>query len=137
MCFLKVSPMKGVMRFGKKWTLASRYIEPFEILERIGMVVYRLDLPPNMSQAHPVFRVLMLRKYISDPSHVLQPQSIELNEDLTFEEEPVAIVDYQVRQLRSKVIPMVKVLWKSNSVEEYTWETEAEMRAKYPYLFPQ
>ena len=61
---------------------------------------------------------------------------MELNEDLTFEEEPVAIVDYQVRQLRSKVILMVKVLWRSNSVEEHTWETEAEMRAMYPYLFP-
>ena len=134
--FLKVSPMKGVMRFSKKEKLAPRYIGPFEILERIGMVVYRLDLPSNMSQVHPVFHVSMLRKYISDPSHVLQPQSVELNENLTFEEEPVAIVDYQVRQLRSKVIPKVKVLWGSNSVEEHTWETEADMRAMYPYLFP-
>ena len=134
--FLKVSPMKGVMRFGKKGKLAPRYIGPFEILEKIGMVAYRLALPPNMSQVHPVFHISMLRKYISDPSHMLQPQSVDLNGDLTFEEEPVAIVDYQVRQLRSKVIPMVKVLWRSNSVEEHTWETEAEMRAAYPYLFP-
>ena len=79
----------------------------------------------------------MLRKYISDPLHVLQPQSVELNEDLTFEKEPVAIVDYQVRQLRSKVIPIVKVLWRSNNVKEHTWETEAEMRVMYPYLFSQ
>ena len=135
--FLKVSPIKGVMRFGKKEKLAPTYIGPFEILERIGMVAYRLALPPNMSQVHPVFHISMLRKYISDPSCVLQPQSVELNEDLTFEEEPVAIVDYQVRQLRSKVIPMVKVLWRSNNVEENTWEIEAEMRAMYPYLFPQ
>ena len=84
--FLNVSPMKGVMRFDKKGKLASRYIEPFEILERIGMVAYRLALPPNMSQVHPVFHISMLRKYISDPSHVLQPQSVELNEYLTFEE---------------------------------------------------
>ena len=61
---------------------------------------------------------------------------MELSENLTFEEESVAIIDYQVRQLRSKVIPMVKVLWRSNSVEEHTWETEAEMRAMYLYLFP-
>ena len=61
---------------------------------------------------------------------------MELDEDLTFEEEPVAIVDYQVRQLRSKVTPMVKVLWRSNSVEEHTWETEAEMQVMYSYLFP-
>ena len=99
------------------------------------MVAHRLALPPDMSQVHPVFHVSMLRKYISDPSHVLQPQSVEVNDDLTYEEEPMAIVDYQVRQLRSKTIPMVKVLWRSNDVEEHTWETEAEMRAKYPYLF--
>ena len=61
---------------------------------------------------------------------------MELNEDLTFEEKPVAIVDFQVRQSRSEAIPMVKVLWRNNSVKEHTWETEAEMRAMYPYLFP-
>ena len=134
--FLKVSQMKSVMRFGKKGKLAPRYIGPFEILERVGAVAYCLALSPDMLQVHPVFHVSMLRKYISDPSHVLQPQSVEVNDDLTYEEEPVAIVDYQVRQLRSKTIPMVKVLWRSNNVEEHTWETEAEMRAKYPYLFP-
>ena len=135
--FLKVSSMKGVMRFGKKEKLAPRYIRPFEILERIGMVAYRLALPLDMSQVHPVFHVSMLRKYISDPSHVLQPQSVEVNDDLTYEEEPVAIVDYQIRQLRSKTIPMVKVLWRSNNVEEHTCEMESEMCAVYPYLFPQ
>ena len=135
--FLKVSPIKGMMRFGKKEKLALRYIGPFEILERIGMVAYLLALPPDMSQVHPVFHVSMLRKYISDPSHVLQPQSVEMNDDLTYEAEPVAIVDYQVRQLILKAIPMVKVLWRSNNVDEHTWETEAEMRAAYPYLFPQ
>ena len=124
------------MRFGKKKKLASRYIGPFEILERVGIVTYRLALPPNLSQMHQVFHISMLRKYILDPSHVLQPQNVELNEDLMFEQEPIAIVDYQVRQLRSKVIHMVKVLWRSNNVEEHTWGTEVEMRAMYPYLFP-
>ena len=81
------------------------------------MVAYRLALPPDMSQVHPVFHVSMLRKYISNPSHVLQPQSVELNEDMTFEQEPVEIVNYQVRQLRSKVILMVKVLCRNNNVE--------------------
>ena len=70
--------MKGVMRFGKKGKLAPRYIGPFEILERIGMVAYRLALPSDISQVHPVFRVSMLRKCISDPSHVLQSQSVEV-----------------------------------------------------------
>ena len=108
--FLKVSPMKGVMRFGKKDKLAPRYIRPFEIKSRVGEVAYRLVLPPELSQIHSVFHVSMLRKYIPDPSHVLQPQAVEISEDLTYEEYPVAIVDRQVRQLRTKEIPMVKVL---------------------------
>ena len=124
------------MRFGKKGKLALRYIGHFEILRKVGMVAYQLALPPNLSQVHPVFHVSMLRKYISDPSYILQLQRMEVNEDLTDEEEPIAIVDHQVCQLRSKQISMVKVLWRSNNVEEHTWETEAEMRVAYPYLFP-
>ena len=84
--FLKVSPMKGVMRFGKKGKLALRYIGPFEIRSRVGEVAYRLVLPPELSRIHPVFHVSMLRKYVADPSHVLQPQAVELSEDLTYEE---------------------------------------------------
>ena len=122
--FLKVSPMKGVMRLGKKGKLAPRYIGPFEIQSRVGEVAYRLVLPPELSRIHPVFHLSMLRKYISDPSHVFQPQIVELSEDLTYEEYPVAIVDRQVRQLRTKDIPMVKVSWSNHTVEDYTWETE-------------
>ena len=85
--------MKGVMRFGKKGKLAPRYIGPFEIRSRVGKMVYILVLSPELSRIHPVFHVSMLRKYISDPSHVLQPQTVELSEDLTYEEYPVAIVD--------------------------------------------
>ena len=79
------------MRFGKKGKLAPRYIEPFEIRSRVGEVSYRLVLPPELSWIHPVFHVLMLRMYIPDPSHVLQPQTVEINEDLTYKEYPVAI----------------------------------------------
>ena len=82
-----------------------------------------------------MFHVSMLRKYISDLSHVLQPQTVEMSEDLTYEEYPVAIVDRQVRQLRTKNIPMVKVLWSNHTVEDCTWETEAVMQESYPYLF--
>ena len=89
--FLKVSPMKGVMRFGKKDKLAPRYIGPFEIKSRVGEVAYKLVLPPELSRIHPVFHVSMLRKYIPDPSHVLQPQTVEISEDLTYEEYLVAI----------------------------------------------
>ena len=91
--FLKVSPMKGAIRFGKKGKLAPRYISPFEIQSRVGEVAYRLVLPPELSRIHIVFHVSMLRKYIADPSHVLQPQAVELSKELTYEKYPVAIVD--------------------------------------------
>ena len=91
--FLKVSPMRGVMRFGKKGKLAPRYVGPFEIVDRVGDVAYRLELPPNFANVHPVFHISMLRKYVPDPSHVLQAQEVEISEDLSYEERPVAIVD--------------------------------------------
>ncbi|PKI41878.1 hypothetical protein CRG98_037748 [Punica granatum] len=98
------------MRFGKKGKLSPRYIEPYEILERIGKVAYRLALPPKLSRIHNVFHVSMLCKYIPDPSHVLSYQPVELNEDLTYEEEPVEILDRKEQVLRTKRISLVKVL---------------------------
>ena len=82
-----------------------------------------------------MFHVSMLRKYIPDPSHVLQPQTVEISEDLTYKDYPVAIVDRQVRQLRTKEIPMVKFLRSNHIVEDCTWETKAVMQESYPYLF--
>ena len=108
---LRVSPMKGVMRFGKKGKLSPRYIGPFEILERVGEVAYRLALPPSLSAVHPVFHVSMLRKYHGDPSHVFDFSSVQLDKDLTYEEESVAILARQVRQLRSKSYTSVRVQW--------------------------
>ncbi|KAL5555342.1 hypothetical protein UlMin_037578 [Ulmus minor] len=133
--FLKVAPMKGVMRFGKKGKLSPRYIGPFEILERIGKVAYRLALPPELSYVHNVFHVSMLRRYVSDPSHVLENEPIEVHKDLTYEEQPVQILDRKDKTLRNKVISLVKVLWRNHKVEEATWEREDEMRTKYPHLF--
>ena len=101
--------MKGVMRFGKKGKLSPRFIEPFEILSRVGEVAYKLALPPSLSAVHPVFHVSMLRKYIPDESHVLSLDSVELVPDLTFEEEPTTILDRQVRKLRTKEIASMKV----------------------------
>ncbi|XP_069149984.1 uncharacterized protein [Solanum lycopersicum] len=95
----------------------------------------RLALPPSLSAVHPVFHVSMLRKYISDESHVLSLDSLELGPDLTFEEKPIAILDRQVRKLKTKEIASVKVQWKHRSVGEATWETESDMRARYPQLF--
>ena len=133
--FLKVAPMKGVMRFGKKGKLSPRYIGPFEIIERIGKVAYRLALPPELASVHSVFHVAMLRKYISDPSHVLQHEPIQIHEDLSYEEQPVQILAREERKLRSRSIPMVKVQWKNHNVAEATWEVEEEIRQKYPHLF--
>ncbi|KAL5550449.1 hypothetical protein UlMin_000625 [Ulmus minor] len=118
--FLKVAPMKGFMRFGKKGKLSPRYIGPFEILERIGKVAYKLALPSELSTVHNVFHVSMLQKYISDPSHVLESEPIEIREDLTYEEQPVQILDRKDKALRNKVIPLVKVLWRNHKVEEAT-----------------
>ncbi|KAL5564907.1 hypothetical protein UlMin_028071 [Ulmus minor] len=112
--------MKGMMRFGKKGKLSPRYIVPFEILERIGKVAYRLALPPELSSVHNVFHVSMLQKYVSDTSHVLENEPIEVYEDLTYEEQPVQILERKDKTLRNKVIHLVKVLWRNHKVEEAT-----------------
>ena len=91
--FLEVIPKRGVVRFGKRGKLSPRFIGPFEILERIGVVAYRLVLPPSMSGVHEVFHVSMLRKYTPDPSHVVDWSQIEVGTDGTFKEGPVCIVD--------------------------------------------
>ena len=98
-------------------------------------MAYKLALPPSLSVVHPVFHVSILRKYIPDESHVLSLDFVELGPDLTFEEEPIAILDRQVRKLRTKEISSVKVQWKYRLVEEATWETESDMSARYPHIF--
>ena len=108
--FLKISPWKGVLRFGRRGKLSPRYIEPYEILSKVGPISYRLKLPPELSRIHDTFHVSMLKKYILDPSHVLREQPVQLKENLTFEETPVQIIDRKEQVLRSKVIPLVKVL---------------------------
>ncbi|XP_070007881.1 uncharacterized protein [Nicotiana sylvestris] len=133
---LKVSLMKGVLRFGKKGKLSPRFIGPFEVLRRVGEVAYELALPPNLSGVHLVFHVSLLQKYHADLSHVLDFSTIQLDESLGYEEEPVAIIDRQDRQLRSKRISAVKVQWRVQPVEEVTWESEEDTRSRYPHLFP-
>ena len=127
--------MKGVMRFGRKEKLSPRFIGPFEILERRGEVAYRLSLPPGLSAVHPVFHVSMLRRYVPDESHILQWDALSLDSSLTFEEEPIAILDRQVRKLRTKEVPMIRVQWRHRPPEEATWEVEDHMRTRYPQLF--
>ena len=124
-----------MIRFQNKGKLNSRYIGPFRILERIGLVAYRLDLLRDLERIHSVFHVSKLRKYIFDPSHVLEAPFIELKEDLSFEVQPVRVIDQKLKELRNKAILIVKVLWKNDIVEEMMWETEASMRSHYSYLF--
>ncbi|XP_070019795.1 uncharacterized protein [Nicotiana sylvestris] len=133
--FLRVSPMKGVMRFGKKGKLSPKFIGLYEISYRVGVVAYRLALPPELTFIHPMFDVSMLKKCISDSSQVIEAPAIPLDEKLSYEEKPMAIVDRQVRKLRSKEIVFVKFLWRNHTVEEANWEVEKDMQAKYPHLF--
>nr|XP_009618048.1 uncharacterized protein LOC104110291 [Nicotiana tomentosiformis] len=132
--FLKVSPMKGIMRFGRKGKLSPSYIGPYSILERIGLVAYRLGLPPELSSLHPVFHVSM-KKYFHYPSHVIDRHDREFNDTLSYEEVPVDVIDMQVRRLRTKDVASVKVMWSNHLVEKATWEQEEAMKEKYPYLF--
>ena len=102
----------------------------FEIVERVGPVAYRLDLPEELSRVHNVFHISMLRKYIPDPSHVLETPEIKLRDDLSYEEQPVQILGREEKELRNKTISLVKVLWRNHLVEEATWEREDLMQSQ-------
>ncbi|XP_062103606.1 uncharacterized protein LOC133814692 [Humulus lupulus] len=135
--FLRVTPRKGisVKRFGKRGKLSAKYAGPFEILDRVGNVAYRVALPPSLSRVHNVFHVSQLRKYVSDPSHVLSYETLGLQEDLSFNERPVKILDRKDKVLRNKTISFVKVLWRNSVVQEATWELEFDMLQQYSELF--
>ncbi|GJR20793.1 hypothetical protein Tco_0969320 [Tanacetum coccineum] len=133
--FLKVSPCRGVRRFGLKGKLSPRFIGPFEILDRVGEVSYRLALPPQLSHVHNVFHVSLLRGYNYHPYHVVQYPFDKIREDLSFVEQPETILDRQERVMRTKSIPLVKVLLKNHPEREETWENEEVMRADYPHFF--
>ncbi|XP_019103705.1 uncharacterized protein LOC109134418 [Beta vulgaris subsp. vulgaris] len=124
------------MRFGKKGKLSPKFIGPYEILDRVGNVAYRLALLTELSHVHNnVFHISQLRRYIPDKSHVLQPEIVQIVENLSYEERPIKILDSKVRSTWKKDVKIVKVLWSNQKSEEATWEPEAEMRKKYPELF--
>ncbi|KAL4016735.1 hypothetical protein IC575_024392 [Cucumis melo] len=132
MVFLKVAPMKGVLRFAKKGKLSPRFVGPFEILERIGPVAYRLALPPSFAAVHDVFHISMLRKYVADPTHVVDFEPLQISENLSYEEQPVEVLARRSkpRSRNSSQNPLA-----NHGVEEATWEKEEDMRAQYPELF--
>ena len=133
--FLKVMPKRGVVRFGKRGKLAPRYIGPFEVLERVGTIAFRLALPPSLSSVHEAFHVSMLQKYTPDLAHVVDWGEITVDTDVTFKEGPVRILDSLDQVLRRKTVRLVKVLWRHQGVEEATWKCDDTMRATYPFLF--
>ncbi|XP_027155243.1 uncharacterized protein LOC113755438 [Coffea eugenioides] len=120
---------------GKGKKLQPRFVGPYKVVQRVGNVAYKLELPPSLSRMPNVFHVSMLKKYHPDLSHILQLESIEIDETLTYEEKPVKLLDRKVKKLRNKRIPLVKVLWRNHGQEEATWEVEEAIRGKYPDLF--
>ncbi|GAU39803.1 hypothetical protein TSUD_219780 [Trifolium subterraneum] len=133
--FLRVTPKLGLRGVFKTKKLAPRYIGPYQILKRVGPVAYQLALSPSMSRMHDVFHVSQLRKFIPDPFVPVELESIDLQQDMTYQPDPIRIVDRYVKALRNKKIPVVKVEWSQSPDGEFTWELESEMMKNYPYLF--
>ena len=119
--FLKVFPVKAVRRFNMKGKLSPRYIDPYEIIEKLNPMVYRFDLQAELEHAHNAFHISQLIKYVPDPNYVIIADPVE--------------VDYRVKQLRNKNIPLEKILWASHDTSEAIWETKEAISSKYTYLF--
>ncbi|GJU16940.1 putative reverse transcriptase domain-containing protein [Tanacetum coccineum] len=132
---LKISPWKGVIRFGKRGKLNPHYIGPFKILARVGTVAYQLELPEKLSRVHSNFYVSNLKKCLSDEPLAIPLDEIHVDDKANFIKEPVKIMDREVKHLKQSRIPIVKVRWNSRRGPEYTWEREDQMQKKYPHLF--
>nr|GEV66803.1 hypothetical protein [Tanacetum cinerariifolium] len=132
---LKVSPWKGIIRFGKRGKLSPRYIGPFEIIKRIGPVAYKLELPEKLHGIHNTFHVSNLKKCLANENSVIPLEEVQLDDKLHFIKEPVEIMDREVKQLKQSRIPIVKVRWNSRRGPEYTWEREDFFKRNYPHLF--
>ncbi|GJR33956.1 putative reverse transcriptase domain-containing protein [Tanacetum coccineum] len=132
---LKVSPWKGVVRFGKRGKLNPRYVGPFKVLEKVGEVAYKLELPEELSRVHNTFHVSNLKKCYADEPLAVPLDGLHFDDKLQFVEEPVEIVDREVKRLKQSRIPLVKVRWNSKRGPEFTWEREDQFWKKYPHLF--
>ena len=125
--YLRVSPLRGVKRFGVKGKLAPRFVGPYRILERMGEVAYKLELPEGLSRVHDVFHVSQLKKCHAEMADIplrdtVPLEAIQLDNDLTYEENPVKILEFASRVTRSKVIKFCKVQWSHHTEDEATWE---------------
>ncbi|GKB46274.1 putative reverse transcriptase domain-containing protein [Tanacetum coccineum] len=132
---LKVSPWKGVVRFGKRGKLNPRYVGPFKVLEKVGSIAYKLELPQELSRVHNTFHVSNLKKCYSNEPLAVPLEGLHIDDKLQFVEEPVKIMEREVKRLKRIRIPLVKVQWNSRIGPEFTWEREDLFKKKYPHLF--
>jgi hypothetical protein len=131
---LRVSPMKGLKRFGVKGKLAPHYIGPFPILEKCGSMAYKLDLPPSLARVHDIFHVLQLKKCLKAPVHIVLPKVTLLKGDLSYPKHPIKVLDQKDRVPRCKTIKFFKIQWSNHSEEEVTWESEDFLCSRHPDL---
>ncbi|GJR80434.1 hypothetical protein Tco_0151219 [Tanacetum coccineum] len=132
---LKVSPWKGVVCFSKRGKLNPRYVGPFKVLEKVGSIAYKLELPQELSMVHNTFHVSNLKKCYSDKPLAVPLEGLHIDDKLRFVKEPIEIMDREVKWLKQSRIPIVKVRWNSRSGPEFTWEREDQFQKKYPHLF--
>ncbi|GJS43162.1 putative reverse transcriptase domain-containing protein [Tanacetum coccineum] len=135
MVLLKVSPWKGTVRFGKRIMLSPCYIGPFKILARVGLVAYTLELPEELKGIHSTFHVSNLKKCLAKGDIIVSMDEIQLDDKLHMIDEPVEVVDREVKRLKQSRIPIIKVRWNSQRGPEFTWEREDQIKKKYPHLF--
>ncbi|GKE34690.1 hypothetical protein Tco_1454012, partial [Tanacetum coccineum] len=132
---LKVLPWKGVVRFGKKGKLTPRFVGPFEIIKKVGLVAYMLDFPKELDGVHDTFHVSNHKKCLADPTLQVPLDEIQVDAKLNFVEEVVEILEREFKKLKRSRISIVKVRWNSKRAPEFTWEHEDQMKLKYPQLF--
>ncbi|GJX51914.1 hypothetical protein Tco_0280283 [Tanacetum coccineum] len=132
---LKVSPWKGVVHFGKRGKLNPRYVGPFNVIERVRTVAYKLELPQQLSRVHNTFHVSNLKKCLSGESLMIPLEELRVDDKLHFVEEPIEVMDREIKQLKKSRIPIIKVKWNSKRGPEFTWERKDQFNQKYPHLF--